>query len=205
MRVFWWPDRALVGVGRDDRHLAHPLERLLEREEAARLDAVVVGDEDPRPAGPLAERGGACARSARGPPRAAPPATGSPRSLSRSRRSVRARSRVMSGASPSSLMSGSWTTRRPAVGSPSSMSAALPGVGLARDADRAAVALLEPACGAPGDRPVARRPVQELHHEGRHDRRDRDPEDRPRDARDAAADEHRAEDHDRVDARPRPA
>ena len=44
----------------------------------------------------------AIARSARGPamPRIAAPATGSPRSLSRSRRSVRARSRVMSGGSP---------------------------------------------------------------------------------------------------------
>ena len=91
-------DRALVGVGRDDRHVAHRLERLLEREQAARLDAVVVGDEDARPAGVLGD-GRDGVRRARGPPRAAPPASGSPRSRSRSRRSERARSRVMSGTS----------------------------------------------------------------------------------------------------------
>ena len=241
-------DGALVGVGRDDRDLAHPVERLLERQQAARLDAVVVGDEDLGQAGPFAERPGVDPERAR-PPRAAPPASGSPRSLSRSRRSVRARSRVMSGTSSaasrrvrrrSSLMSGRRRDRRGVVvgargrgcrpaarriaraGGPSpppdaasaGRSTAATGAGsvaglvdvggaagrrLARDPDRLAVTFLEPASGPPRDRPVARRAVQELEREGRHDRRDRDPEDRPGDARDPAADEHRAEDHDRVD------
>ena len=84
--------------------------------------------------------------------------------------------------------------------SPSSMSVALPGRRLARDADRSPVAFLEPPGRASGDRPVARRPLQELQDEGRHDRRDRDAEDGARDARDAPADEHRAQDDDRVDA-----
>ena len=52
-------DRALVRVGRDDRDVADGIERHLERQEAARLHAVVVGDEDARPAGPLTERPGA--------------------------------------------------------------------------------------------------------------------------------------------------
>ena len=42
--------------------------------------------------------------------------------------------------------------------------------------------------------------MQELEEEGRDDGGDRDPEDRARDAGDPAADQHRAEDDDRVDA-----
>ena len=61
--------------------------------------------------------GRACLRSARGPPRAAPPASGSPRSLSRSRRSVRARSRVMSGWSVARL-GGPWSLSLTAVAWP---------------------------------------------------------------------------------------
>ena len=49
-------DRALVRVGRDDGRVADRVERLLEREQPARLDAVVVRDEDPRPRRPVAER-----------------------------------------------------------------------------------------------------------------------------------------------------
>ena len=64
-------DRALVGVGRDDRHLAHPLERLLEREQPARFDAVVVGDQDLGPGRPLPERSGVLAQRARAAPRRA--------------------------------------------------------------------------------------------------------------------------------------
>ena len=106
-------DRALVRVGRDDRRVADRLERLLEREQAARLDAVVVRDEDL--AAGSTSRGAAwpSIARARGPPRAAPPATGSPRSLSRSRRSVRARSRVMSGCSSRRAAGGA---RRPGLG-----------------------------------------------------------------------------------------
>ena len=123
-------DRRLVRVGRDDRHVADRLERLLEREQAARLDAVVVGDQDPRPRRPVAERPGRRGRRARGPPRAAPPATGSPRSLSRSRRSVRARSRVMSGVARPSVLA-----RSPA----SSGSASLAGTGRPHGASTSAI------------------------------------------------------------------
>ena len=49
-------DRALVRVGCDDGRFADLLEGLLEREEAARLDAVVVRDEDPGTGGPVAQR-----------------------------------------------------------------------------------------------------------------------------------------------------
>ena len=148
-----------------------------------------------------------------GPARAVPPATGSPRSLSRSRRSVRARSRVMSIPSPagssvplrSSVMSARWPGPGRRDRSPPSRPArrcrsrcrarARAGCGPAgRRVPRA-------GCAArPGDRPVARGAMQELHDERRHDGRDRDPEDRAGDARDPAADEDRAEDDDRVDA-----
>src|SRR5690349_1583176 len=47
------PDGALVGVGRDDGHVAHLLERLLEGQEPARFDPVVVRDEDARAARPF--------------------------------------------------------------------------------------------------------------------------------------------------------
>src|SRR6185369_13237013 len=65
-------DRALIRIRRDDRHVTHLLERLLEGEESARFDAVVVGHEDPRPAGPFRHR---AARGAQGARAAAPGAT----------------------------------------------------------------------------------------------------------------------------------
>ena len=256
MRVFWWPTALWLVSGATT--VTSPIPS------SACLSASRPRDSTPsslvtRIRGRLVHSpsGRAWTRSARGPPRAAPPASGSPRSLSRSRRSVRARSRVMSGTSSAALAAGPTpvvahvgTAARPSGGSSSEpgagdgpawplagsappeapaeppdaasadgstapagcrLRAGLVDVGgaagrrLARDPDRLAVTFLEPAGGAPGDRPVARRPVQELEREGRHDRRDRDPEDRPGDARDPAADEDRAEDHDRVDARPRPA
>ena len=49
-------DGTLVRVGRDDERVADRVERLLQREHAARLDAVVVRDQDPRPRRPLVER-----------------------------------------------------------------------------------------------------------------------------------------------------
>ena len=58
-------DRTLVRVRRDDRDVADRVERVLEREQPARLDPVVVGDEDARPAAPVVERLGApCAAPA---------------------------------------------------------------------------------------------------------------------------------------------
>ena len=144
-------DRALVGVGGDDRDVAHRLERLLEREQAARLDAVVVGDQDPRPGVPLARAAGPLMRRARGPPRSAPPASGSPRSLSTSRRSDRARSRVMSGAASARRASAvsalvgsrSGVGVRPVGWRSSSTSAALPGAGSRGTRTGAALALAQ--------------------------------------------------------------
>ena len=66
-------DGALVGVGSHDRDVAHRFERLLEGEQPARLDAVVVRNEDPWPAGPLGH--GSTGRSQR-PRAAAGPTTG---------------------------------------------------------------------------------------------------------------------------------
>ena len=80
------------------------------------------------------------------------------------------------------------------------MSVALPGVGSRGMRTGSPVTFLEPPGGSPRDRPVPRGPVQELEQEGRHDGRDRDPEDGARDAGDPAADEDRPEDDDRVDA-----
>ncbi len=184
-------DRALVGVGRDDGDVADRLERLLERQQAARLDAVVVGDEDPRPARPLAERPGGRAAAIAGPPR--PGAAGQrlapllvevaalgPRPLAGhvhappGRRPGRRVARV----GLRSVLLGHGCGARPA--SLSSMSVALPGVGLARDADRAALALGEPPGGPSRHGPVAGARCEELEEERRHDRRDRDAEDRPR-------------------------
>ncbi len=51
-------DRGLVGLGRHHIHVTDGLQRLLEGEQAARLDAVVVGDEDARTGRPVAERPG---------------------------------------------------------------------------------------------------------------------------------------------------
>ena len=59
-------DGALVRVGRDDRRVPHRLERLLEGEQPARLDAVVVRDQDSWPARPVAERLGNTPAVARG-------------------------------------------------------------------------------------------------------------------------------------------
>ena len=165
-------DRALVRVGRDDGHLAHPLERLLEREQPARLDAVVVGDEDPRSRRPLAERRRAsCAAPAdrhaqphRRPARRAPcrgraarsgPVPGSCPGH-RPRRSCRLASTdpgIAGGSAASSTTAGS------------SMSVALPGVGSRGMRTGLAVAFLEPPRGAAGDGPVTRRAVDELEHE----------------------------------------
>ena len=55
-------DRALVRVRGDDRHVTHLVERLLEGEEAARFDPVVVRDEDARTdSSTPAPAGSACA------------------------------------------------------------------------------------------------------------------------------------------------
>src|SRR5438128_10627559 len=50
------PDRTLVRVRCDDVRVADRVERFLQREEPAGLDAVVVGDQNSRPARPLVER-----------------------------------------------------------------------------------------------------------------------------------------------------
>ena len=129
-------DGALVRVGRDDGHVADRVERLLEREEPARLDAVVVGDQDPRAARPLAERPGVGAG-----PRAAARRAHRPAARRAPCRGRAARS----GPAPGSCPAGRRRRRRPGLvrlvgvtrrrssggsaGSGSSMSAALPGVG----------------------------------------------------------------------------
>ena len=98
MSVFWWPTALWLVSGATT--VTSPIPS------SACLSASRPRDSTPsslvtRICGRLVHSpsGRAWTRSARGPPRAAPPASGSPRSLSRSRRSVRARSRVMSGTS----------------------------------------------------------------------------------------------------------
>src|SRR5829696_4706511 len=169
--------------------------------------------------------GRADARSARGPPLVAPPATGSPRSLSTSRRSVRARSRVMSGVwpGPSSARTPSESSRLPrraptrfdhaglrssSLTSDRRLGGAGHAVhvrihardGLVWDADRTALAFLQPSRGTSGDR--RRLPIQdqEVEEERGEDGRDRDPEDRTGHARDLAADQHGAQNDDRVNS-----
>ena len=58
-------DRALVRVRGDDRHVTHLVEGLLEGEEAARFDPVIVRDEDARTTRPLRHRPARCAQGAR--------------------------------------------------------------------------------------------------------------------------------------------
>ena len=148
-------DRALVRVRRDDRDVADRIERLLEREQPARLDPVVVGDEDPRPAGPVAQRPGRpCAAPAvrRGPPRRRP----ARRAPCRGRA---ARSGPARGSCPGGRRSraacppcgGAGTARRRGSVT-SSTSAALPGHRFARDPDRPALALAQALGGASGHR-----------------------------------------------------
>ena len=186
--------RALVGVGGHDGHVAHRLERLLEGQQAARLDAVVVGDQDARPAGPLGERPRVDAqgsRAGRAPPgrrglaallvEVAPLRPGSfPGPVRDVGHGVPAGCRVLD-------VDGAARRR------------------LARDVDRASLAVRQPASRPSGDRPIGRRAMEELEEEGRDHGRDRDPEDRSGDAGDPGADQDRAQDHDRMDARRRPA
>ena len=199
-------DRALVRVGRDDRDVAHRLERLLERQQAARLDAVVVGDEDPRPARPLGDRPG---RRPQGPRAAA----------ARPRRRAARRAPCRGRAARSGPARGSCPGRSRAVGSSVSrrrprLVGQLVAQRSAVDVDRAARAPARAAPGPAGPRarssalggavghgPVARRCAA-----GSGRRRPTAtaatgmPKMAPGDARDARPDEHRAEDDDRVDA-----
>ena len=186
-----WPTALWFVSGRDDRRVADRVERLLQGEEAARLDAVVVGHEDPRPGRPVAERPGhrlqrprSAARSAAGDrlapflvdvpaldPGPLPVHVGIPRPVGHVVTST--------STSTSSPGMGSRGTR---IGRPSRISTRL----AARCGDTAGVA----------------GPAEVVEEERRHDRGDRDAEDRPDDPADLRADEHRAEDDDRMDARP---
>ena len=163
-------DGALVRVGRDDRDVADRVERLLEREQPARFDAVVVGDEDPRPAGPFAERPGAAAhgaRAARGP--------------SRRRRARRAPCRGR--AARSGPVPGSCPAGRRSRGGPGGLggvrdgrlgrgrrpptSAAVPGAGSRGTRTGRPSRSETPFRGAAGDGPVAGRALQEVEEERR--------------------------------------
>ena len=57
--------RALVRLWRDNERLAHRVEGLLEREQPARLDTVIVGDEDPRSRAPVGQRSGGASKRSR--------------------------------------------------------------------------------------------------------------------------------------------
>ena len=215
-------DGRLVGVGRDDRHVADRVERLLEREEAARLDAVVVGHQDPRPGGPVAERppdplqralGAAGARDGLAalhvevPPLRARSLAGHVRDVglgalrpvvlahrTAPRPALTRRSRPAARRRSANAVAG----RPPAA--TSSTSASTPGHGLPRTPDRPALAFGH-ALGRPvGDRAALAGPAEPVEEERGQDGRDRDPEDRADDAGDLAADDHRRQDDDRVDA-----
>src|SRR5947208_10771112 len=57
--------RALVRLWRDNDSLAHRVEGLLEREQPARFDTVIVGDEDPRSRAPVGQRSGGASKRSR--------------------------------------------------------------------------------------------------------------------------------------------
>ena len=184
-------DRALVRVGRDDRDVAHRLERLLEREQAARFDAVVVGD-----------RGSAAgsSHSASGRAVVAREATAAAAACRAAGQRLAALLVEVPPLGPGPLAghvrASSPARRRPPVGRRRPlMSGSVAGVrlidvggrarrGLARDADRPALAFGQPLRRPPGDGAVAGRPVEELEEERRDDGGDRDAEDGARDARD---------------------
>ena len=195
-------DRALVGLGCDDRHVAHRLERLLERQQAARLDAVVVGDQDPRARGVLGDGPG---RRPQG-PRPAPRRAAGQGLASLQVEIAALRAGALAGhvrdlgvarrrrCSASRRPCGSASSRHG-----STTSAACPGAGSRGTRTGPAFPGAESLGRAAGDRPVARRAVEEVEEERRRDGGDRDPEDRARDARDLRADQDRPEHDDRVD------
>src|SRR4051794_12648080 len=162
--------------------------------------------------------GRAIRRRARGPPRVPPPESGSPRSLSRSRRSLRARSRVMSGRSPCSLERscgrlasvtrtaaslaaiGETDPRRRARGRRDLVYVLVhAGLRLARAPDGAPFARRDPLGRPVRDRTGLARWGEKGEEERRDDGGDRDPEDGAGDPGDLRADDDRAEDDDRVD------
>ena len=198
-------DRALVRVRGDDGHVAHRIEGLLEGQQPARLDAVVVGHEDAWPGGPLGDRSGG--RLERPRPAAAQPAgewlapllvdvaalrTGP---LAGHVREVAPRP-ARSGSSPAraggSCPSPVTTSRRRsplrASGSRGTRTGR-PSRSLRRLAARSATV-----------RSAGVERCRKWKKNADSDGRDRDAEDRAGDARDARADEHRAEDDDGVDA-----
>ena len=144
----------------------------------------------------------AIGRSARGLPRGAPPATGSPRSLSRSRRSVRARSRVMSGTSPAAVRAvvRPLAPGRSPSGSRHVTSVSMPGAGSRGTRTGRPSRASTRLAARVGDRRGVAGHREVVEEERRQDGRDRDAEDRAGDARDLGSDQDGAEDDDRVDA-----
>ena len=197
-------DCTLVRVGRHDSRVADPIERLLERQQPARLDPVIVGDQDLRTGGPIVEWPGrpqcpwSATRRAAGyglaallveiPPLGPCPLPGHVRLVL-----ALAIARLLVGGIPAAWSAGFVVAHVVTSGS-------IPGAGSrgtrtgrpSRSSTRFAARV------ATGD--GSRLTLEEVEEERRDHGGDRNTEDRPGDPGHLRADQHRAQDDDRVDS-----